>query len=74
EYREAEVIVNSIIQLGKSMELNVVAEGVESQACLDRLRVMGCDQAQGYFISRPLPPAVFLKWLRKHLKKMEKRG
>lgn len=74
EYREAEVIVNSIIQLGKNMELNVVAEGVESQACLDRLRVMGCDQAQGYFISRPLPPAVFLKWLRKHLKKMAKRG
>ena len=61
--REAEVIVNSIIQLGKSMELSVVAEGVEDAAVMDALRDLGCDQAQGYFIHRPLPEPEFSKWL-----------
>lgn len=63
-HREAEVIVNSIILLGKSMGLNVVAEGVENQAVMDKLKAMGCDQAQGYFIGHPLPQTEFMKWLR----------
>ena len=62
--REAEVIVNSIIQLGKSMDLSVVAEGVEDEAVLNALREMGCDQAQGYFINRPIPEPEFSNWLR----------
>jgi EAL domain-containing protein (putative c-di-GMP-specific phosphodiesterase class I)/CheY-like chemotaxis protein len=61
--REAEVIVNSIIQLGKSMELTIVAEGVEDRATLERLRSLGCDQAQGYFISRPVSKTDFAEWL-----------
>ncbi len=65
--REAEVIVNSIIQLGKSMNLNVVAEGVEEQAVLDSLQAMGCDQAQGYFINRPLPEPEYSNWLRERV-------
>ena len=61
--REAEVIVNSIIQLGKSMELTIVAEGVEDRATLERLKSLGCDQAQGYFISRPVSKTDFAEWL-----------
>jgi EAL domain-containing protein (putative c-di-GMP-specific phosphodiesterase class I) len=71
EHREAEVIVNSIVQLGKSMELNVVAEGVEDLATLERLKTMGCDQAQGYFISRPLFEPDFSNWLREHTQKAD---
>jgi EAL domain-containing protein (putative c-di-GMP-specific phosphodiesterase class I) len=61
--REAEVIVNSIIQLGKSMELTIVAEGVEDKATLERLKSLRCDHAQGYFISRPISRTDFLEWL-----------
>lgn len=64
EHREAAVIVNSIVQLGQSMELSVVAEGVENQAVLDGLKEMGCDQAQGYHFCRPLPEPEFSAWLR----------
>jgi len=64
QHREAEVIVQSIIQLGKSMSLNVVAEGVEDKATLKRLTAMGCDQAQGFYIGRPTPEPEFSNWLR----------
>ncbi|MCW6035284.1 EAL domain-containing protein [Spirulina subsalsa FACHB-351] len=49
-----EAIVKSIIALGHGLNLTVVAEGVETKAQLDWLESMGCDLAQGYFISRPL--------------------
>jgi len=58
------VIVQSTIDLGHNLGLKVVAEGVESQACLDRLKTLGCDAAQGYFISRPLEEHAFEVWLR----------
>jgi diguanylate cyclase (GGDEF)-like protein/PAS domain S-box-containing protein len=47
-------IVQAIIMLAHSLGLQVVAEGVESQVQLTQLRDMGCENAQGYFISRPL--------------------
>jgi diguanylate cyclase (GGDEF)-like protein len=50
-------IVRSTIDLGRNLGLDVVAEGVESQAAWDSLREQGCSLAQGYFVSRPLPPA-----------------
>lgn len=68
KHREAEVIVNSIILLGKSMGLTTVAEGVEDQATMERLKEMGCDQAQGYFISRPLSETEFSQWLHDHVR------
>ena len=46
--------MRSIIALGHSLGLRVVAEGVETQAHLDVLRKSGCDVAQGYYFSRPL--------------------
>jgi len=58
-----EVIVRSTIDLGHNLGLVVVAEGVENNEVLERLRELGCDIAQGYCISRPLAPVHFLSWL-----------
>ena len=49
----SEVLVRSIIALGASLNLLVVAEGAEDQATLETLRRLGCDLAQGYYLSRP---------------------
>ena len=57
-------IVRSTIDLAHNMGLKVVAEGVESSEILELLRDLGCDLAQGYFISRPLPADRFEQWLR----------
>lgn len=56
-------IVRAIVDLGHSLGLRVVAEGVEEEAARDALRDMHCDQAQGYLISRPLPLDRFEAWL-----------
>ena len=58
-----EVIVRSTIDLGHNLGLEVVAEGVESEAVLERLRSFGCDVAQGYCVSRPLNKRRLLSWL-----------
>lgn len=50
------VIVRSTLGLAHNLNLRVVAEGVEDAATLALLREIGCDQAQGYYIGRPLPP------------------
>ncbi|CAM06042.1 diguanylate cyclase/phosphodiesterase [Saccharopolyspora erythraea NRRL 2338] len=57
-------VVRSIVELGHSLELVVVAEGVEDDAARDQLVAMGCDIAQGYLISRPLPEDRLEAWLR----------
>lgn len=48
-------IVHSIIDLGHHLGLKVIAEGVEDSATRDKLKALGCDMAQGYYFSRPLP-------------------
>jgi diguanylate cyclase (GGDEF)-like protein len=48
-------IVEAMIAMGHKLGLEVVAEGIESKAHLDILREMGCDKAQGYHVSRPMP-------------------
>jgi diguanylate cyclase (GGDEF)-like protein len=56
-------IVRAIVDLGHSLGLRVVAEGVEEEAARDALRDMKCDQAQGFLISRPMPLDRFEAWL-----------
>jgi EAL domain-containing protein (putative c-di-GMP-specific phosphodiesterase class I) len=56
-------IVKAIVDLGHSLDLRVVAEGVEEEAARDALRDMDCDQAQGFLISRPMPLDRFEAWL-----------
>jgi diguanylate cyclase (GGDEF)-like protein len=48
-------IVRSIIDLARNMNLKVVAEGIENERTWTRLRELGCDEGQGYFLSRPVP-------------------
>ncbi|OLF11014.1 diguanylate phosphodiesterase [Actinophytocola xinjiangensis] len=56
-------VVRSIVELGHSLGLVVVAEGVEEDAARDQLAAMGCDVAQGYLISRPLSEERLEAWL-----------
>ncbi|MBB3911088.1 putative bifunctional diguanylate cyclase/phosphodiesterase [Sphingomonas desiccabilis] len=52
--RESAAIVHSIIHLGRALGLEVVAEGVENETQLQALRLAGCSQVQGYYLSPPL--------------------
>jgi diguanylate cyclase (GGDEF)-like protein len=63
EEADSAAIVRAIIQLGHALQLAVIAEGVESAAQLTFLRANGCDQAQGYFFSRPVTAGEFVKLL-----------
>lgn len=54
-----EIIVRTIIQLGHSLELEIVAEGVETEAQIELLTRNGCEYAQGFHYSRPLPAERF---------------
>jgi diguanylate cyclase (GGDEF)-like protein len=56
-------IIRSTVELAHNLGLTVVAEGVENRATVDRLRGMGCDQIQGYYLSRPLPADEISVWL-----------
>lgn len=55
-------IVQAVIQLGQALQLCVIAEGVETQEQFDFLRDYGCNQVQGYLISRPLPALDFAEF------------
>jgi EAL domain-containing protein (putative c-di-GMP-specific phosphodiesterase class I) len=60
---ESRSIVRVVVDLARALGMRSVAEGVESAEALDLLRTLGCDEAQGYFISRPIaadevPPTI----------------
>lgn len=61
---DSAAIVSAIIALGHSLRLKVVAEGVEDEKQLEFLRVRNCDEYQGYFFSKPVPPEAFEMLLR----------
>jgi diguanylate cyclase (GGDEF)-like protein len=56
-------IVRSTIELAHNLGLSVVAEGVETAKTWKLLDTLGCDEAQGYYIGRPMPAAEFMAWL-----------
>ena len=58
-------IVRSTIDLAHNLGLSVVAEGVENAQIQQRLAEMGCDEAQGYHLSKPVPLAALQDWARK---------
>jgi EAL domain-containing protein (putative c-di-GMP-specific phosphodiesterase class I) len=58
------VIVRSTIDLGRNLGLEIVAEGVESQAEWDALTELGCDYAQGYYVSPAVSAGELMQWLR----------
>jgi diguanylate cyclase (GGDEF)-like protein len=60
-----EAIVRAIVDLGRNLRLQVVAEGVETGDVSRRLTGLGCDLAQGYYISRPVPAEDLTAWVRK---------
>jgi diguanylate cyclase (GGDEF)-like protein len=58
-----ETIVRAVVDLARNLRLRVVAEGVETESALQALDELGCHEAQGYHISRPLPAADLTAWL-----------
>ena len=57
------VMVEKIIEMGHELEMEVIAEGVETEEQFKLLQEKGCDGVQGYFFSRALPPGEMLRWL-----------
>ena len=62
--REGHMIPKVVIDLAHALGVSVVAEGVENADQFDKLRELGCDEVQGYFMGRPMPPAEFEVFLR----------
>ena len=61
--RDDAIIVRSIIELGRNLRLHVVAEGVETAQHEAHLAAFGCHTAQGYHLTRPLPPEALEEWV-----------
>jgi len=62
------VIAETIINLGKKMQLKVIAEGIEEIAQQERLIELGCDEVQGFYYAKPMPETEFLQFLNDHNK------
>jgi EAL domain-containing protein (putative c-di-GMP-specific phosphodiesterase class I) len=60
--QDDQTIVRSVIELGHNLGYRVTAEGVEDAASLAMLRSFGCDEAQGYYIARPLSGEAFRRF------------
>jgi EAL domain-containing protein (putative c-di-GMP-specific phosphodiesterase class I) len=63
---EARAIVKTCIVLGHELNMEVVAEGVETKAHFELLKSMGCDIAQGYYFSKAVPPSEMEAFYQKH--------
>ena len=59
----ASAVVRAVGELAHSLDLRIVAEGVEDQRTLDALTAIGADLHQGYYLSRPLPAVELTEWL-----------
>jgi len=56
-------IVSAVVAMAQRLQLTVVAEGVETSEQLEFLRQQGCDQMQGYLLSRPMPGHLLADWI-----------
>ena len=62
-------IVKAIVSLAHDLELSVVAEGIEEQVQLDHIRMLGCEEYQGYLKSRPVSAVDFQQLMMEDLRK-----
>jgi EAL domain-containing protein (putative c-di-GMP-specific phosphodiesterase class I) len=62
--REDVAVVRAITDLGRALGLEVTAEGIEDARTLQVLAGLGCHNGQGYHFAKPMPPAMFERWLR----------
>ena len=60
------VIAETIIELGKKMDLKVIAEGIEKIEQQERLQELGCDEVQGFYYAKPMPQDEFLQFLKEN--------
>jgi EAL domain-containing protein (putative c-di-GMP-specific phosphodiesterase class I) len=60
---EAWKLVRATVSLARELGMNVVAEGIETEAISDRLRDAGCDMGQGWYFGRPMQAEAMLRWL-----------
>jgi diguanylate cyclase (GGDEF)-like protein len=65
-------IITAIVAMARSLELKVVAEGVETEQQLAFLRELGCDEIQGYYFSKPIPPQEFASLLQNSIDPLPK--
>jgi len=63
--RTGKSIVQAIVALAHSLDMRVIAEGVENESQLEYLKEIGCDLAQGYYFARPLPASEIVDLARK---------
>ncbi len=66
--KDNSIIASTVLALGKSLQLSIVAEGVENEAQVNFLKENNCDEMQGYFYGRPMPMDNFLEFYNERLK------
>ena len=64
--RRGSSLVRMVTDLGHAIDVNIIAEGVDTDAELRALQAMGADSIQGYLLSKPLQPAAFATWAHQH--------
>jgi len=60
---DGQTIVETILTLGQHLDMNVIAEGIETAEQMRRLQELGCPQGQGYWFARPVPAAAATEML-----------
>jgi len=64
-------IAKAVVALGKSQNLRIVAEGVETSRQLEFLGKIGCDACQGYWVAPPMAAETFLGWLEENQQRID---
>lgn len=64
--KKSELIVKATVSMAKSLNIKIIAEGIESLEVAKKLTVLGCDIAQGYYFAKPMQFESYLSWIKKH--------